>query len=447
MTAAIAAALVVAMGAAAIATDPDPDPLAKLRAAAAEERLEGVAALLRRSREELAPRRASLRTTLRKLLEKDPAPRVRAGAARALARLEGDDAVPALLGAIEAERDPDASRLLPEAFEELPGDSARLALARVALGRGDPRAAALAAECLGFLPAATGFDDLAALLDAAPHWAVAAGACLGAGRIVDVRSIDLVLPRLRHPDPAVRCAARESLVRLSGDDLGTDPAKWEEWWRLAKPAFRFPDAGPQGPSMRRGGTADRPMGDGNATFARFFGVELKRRRTAFLVDYSQSMWGPRRAKAEEELVLAAKGLPSTHTFAVVLFNERVWWFRGGPLPARPQEKLDLERYLSGQETKSYTNIYDALEQGLALAGIGSAAREDAPGLDELVLLSDGVPNRGKLTDPPRILEAVRTLNSGRVVLHTVSLGDGPSDLLRRLAEENGGRFVASPFPK
>ena len=161
----------------------------------------------------------------------------------------------------------------------------------------------------------------------------------------------------------------------------------------------LPRQGADGPAMRRGATADRPMGDGDATFARFFGVELRRRRVAFLIDFSQSMWGARRARAEEELVLAVKGFPSTNTFAVVLFNEKVWWFKDGPLPARPQEKLDLSRYLVEQETKSYTNIYDALEEALGLAGFGAAARVPAPGLDELVLLSDGWPNRGKITQP------------------------------------------------
>ena len=152
-------------------------------------------------------------------------------------------------------------------------------------------------------------------------------------------------------------------------------------------------------------------------------------------------------QAEEELVLAVKGLPSTNTFAVVLFNEKVWWFKDGPLPARPQEKLDLSRYLVEQETKSYTNIYDALEEALGLAGFGAAARVPAPGLDELVLLSDGWPNRGKITQPLRILEAIRALNAGRVIIDAVALGETPGDLLPALAKENGGKFVACPFAK
>lgn len=428
------------------ATD-DADPVAKLRSADAAVRLEGLAALTAQPVSYLTPHRAALHALLPKMLAHDPAPAVRGTAARLLARVEGDDAIAALIAAVTNERDAVTERMLPAAFEELTGDAARKALAQAAGDAADPRRAALAAEALGFLPKNAGFDDLVSILDFAPHWAVAAGACLGLGRIVDVRVVPQLLPRLRHPDPAVRCAARESLVRLTGEDFGTDAAKWEAWWAGAKAGFHFPDKAPEGPTMRHGETADRPMGDGDATFARFFGVELRRRRVAFLIDFSQSMWGARRAKAESELVAAVKGMPSSNTFAVLLFNEHVWWFKDGPLPARPQEKLDLGLYLAEQVTKSYTNIYDSIEAALGLAGLGPAARDPAPGLDEMVLLSDGFPNRGKVTDPAKILEAVRSLNGGRVIIDAVALGDGPGELLPALAKQNGGKFVSCPFAK
>ena len=89
----------------------------------------------------------------------------------------------------------------------------------------------------------------------------------------------------------------------------------------------------------------------------------------------------------------------------------------------------------------------ALTYALPAGLIGSAARVPAPGLDEIVLLSDGYPNRGKITDPPKILEAVRSLNGGRVIIDAVALGESPGELLPRLAKENGGKFVACPFAK
>jgi hypothetical protein len=421
----------------------DADPIAKVRSTDAAARLAGVKALVELPRAYLVEKRATLHALAPKLL-KDASPAVRGAAARLVARLEGNDAAAPLLAAMKDERDPEVERRLAEAWAELGDDAARRPLARAAFDSADPRRAALAAEALGFLSESAGFDDLAALVDSAPHWAVLAGACLGLGRIEEARVVPPLLLRLRHPDPAVRSAARDSLVRVTGVDRGTDPAQWEAWWDGAKTDFRPPDKAPEGPTLRHGGTSDRAVGDGDATFARFFGVELRKRRCAFLIDYSQSMWGGRRAKAEEELLAAVKGLPAAATFAVGLFNEKVRWFKDGPLPARPQEKLDLVGCLAAQETKSYTNIYDSLESALGLAGIGPAARSPAPGLDEIVLLSDGAPNRGRITQTSKILEAVRALNGGRVVIDAVALGDAPGELLPALARENGGKFVALP---
>ncbi len=66
---------------------------------------------------------------------------------------------------------------------------------------------------------------------------------------------------------------------------------------------------------------------------------------------------------------------------------------------------------------------------------------------EIVLLSDGVPNRGKLKRTDQILEAIKLLNGGRVRIHTVSMLDEPSELLAELAKQNGGRHVKHPVRK
>jgi hypothetical protein len=55
--------------------------------------------------------------------------------------------------------------------------------------------------------------------------------------------------------------------------------------------------------------------------------------------------------------------------------------------------------------------------------------------------------RGKIVDPAKILEAVRSLNGGRVIIDAVALGDGPGELLPALAKQNGGVFRACPFAK
>ncbi len=417
----------------------------------------------------LRPRITSLRPLLRDLLTKEKDPEIRGLAAAAWLRADGDVAVRSVLDAMRTERDPVAESLLAEAWSRISGDVARRALASAVADRTDERLGALAAEALGWLGRsgdAEGRDDLTGILAAAPSWPIASGACLGLGRMqgpreILVASVELLLRHLRHPDPSVRACAAAALGDITGQDLGPAAADWEAWWAKERatwtpPAPRKDDAPPAVPAApaapNASGTSDR-AGDANRrTWSRFFGIEVKGRRVAFAIDYSQSMWGERRARAEKELVEAVKGLPPSAQVSVLLFNEREWWWREAPVPARPQEKLDLVRYLPDQETKSYTNIYDSLEEALGLAGLGAEARRPAPGLDEILLLSDGVPNRGKLQDEDRIVDAIEILAAGRVRISTVSLGPPPTDdratkLLERLALVTGGKYVNQPIAK
>ena len=63
------------------------------------------------------------------------------------------------------------------------------------------------------------------------------------------------------------------------------------------------------------------------------------------------------------------------------------------------------------------------------------------GVDTIFVLSDGVPGAGKYVTTPDILRAVRRLNqTRRIAIHCVSIGMR-SELLQRLAEENGGRYA------
>ncbi len=416
---------------------------------------EGLTALESVPTDEMRAAGRALLPVLVKILGKAKNGRDRGGAARALVRLHVDAANDAVVAALARERDPQTALRLASACRGAEGDHAHLRgrLARIAYDD-DERAAALAVEALGGLPRAVGVDDVLALLTTGPHWAVASGAVRGLAynRRLDV--IPVLLRHLRHPDVSVRAESREALVGLVGQDRGVDPAKWEAWWADNGEVFKFPDRegdAPPSVSPQGGGDADPTADDWEPvvrpTFARFFGIALRGRDHAFVIDFSQSMWGPRRDTAQAELIAAVKGLPGRSRFSVILFNEKVWSFSDVPLPASPQAKLDLVRYLPDQETKSYTNIYDSLERAFGLTGVGSQAIDEPVRLDEIVLLSDGIPNRGKIKDSERILEAVTALNTRRLRLHTVSLGDEVLDLLPALAEQNGGRHVHRPFAK
>lgn len=444
----------VVLGLSGVAVQAADDPYRDLRAQDPDRRRAALIELADRPRAELAEHARRIGPRLRRLLAKDDDPVVRGRAAVVLALSEGAQAADVIGEALAEETDGDAARTLLVAVAELPAEAALAQVSPLAMQVDDLRGAALGAEALGYVGDAAGRAQALALLRAAPRWPVVAGVCLGLSTHPDSRVVDALVQHTRHADPAARAAAVDALARLCGVDHGTDPTRWRRWWDEVRDGYEFPTPRAAADLLREArrpalveGTTDQVVADGRPTHARFFGIELRGRRIAFVIDYSQSMWGAPREKAEAELVAAVKGLPSDREFSVILFNEHVWWFGDGPKPALPQQKFDLTTYLPEQKTRSYTNVYDSLTHAFGLLGDGPDAREDRPGVDEIVFLSDGEPNRGRIKDPDRILEAITELNRGRVVLHTVSLGASELDLLPELAARNGGRHVAHPFPE
>lgn len=57
------------------------------------------------------------------------------------------------------------------------------------------------------------------------------------------RAVGYMLEALGSENPAAVQTALEQLRRLTGEDLGADPAAWRAWWQLRGGDFRFPDRG------------------------------------------------------------------------------------------------------------------------------------------------------------------------------------------------------------
>lgn len=112
-------------------------------------------------------------------------------------------------------------------------------------------------------------------------------------------------------------------------------------------------------------------------------------------------------------------------------------------PARDQFREEAIKYVDGQSSGGGTNIHDSLERCFEMAGKGVTDPAADIDLDTIFFLTDGTPTQGKVTDPEKILEKVREWNKlGRIRVHTIGVGTEQNvDLLRRLARENGGRYV------
>ncbi|MGH7163336.1 MAG: vWA domain-containing protein, partial [Planctomycetota bacterium] len=214
-------------------------------------------------------------------------------------------------------------------------------------------------------------------------------------------------------------------------DLGRDPAAWKAWWSTREAIAPIDKAlgAPKEEEPRRYAHENERDTVGPDDF----GIPVRGRRVVFCADVSASM----RYKlplAYDQLARAVKGLPSTSRFEIVFFNEFVHPWRGRLSHADPVTKELVVRHLPTIEIKSYTNLFDALEAGLAMEPT------------EIFLISDGEPNRGRKQLPRDILSELRRSNSRKVPIHTVSVvrtvdGDGHIPLLREIAEESGGEHV------
>jgi hypothetical protein len=85
--------------------------------------------------------------------------------------------------------------------------------------------------------------------------------------------------------------------------------------------------------------------------------------------------------------------------------------------------------VKGLDTSTGTNVFDSLEFAL----------KDRRA-DTIYLLSDGEPSAGRITDIEGISKEIKAQNRVRgVTIHCIAFG-ADSELLKRLAKENGGEF-------
>jgi hypothetical protein len=358
----------------------------------------------------------------------------RALAVRALGRLGRPSAFALVVEALARETDDRVLAAAEEAIRAAPAEVAPLAVKEFDAAE-DPLARAALLRILAVLPGPEARQRVWVRARSAGDGCTRAAALLALGRDRDPEALEALLEALDDDDPGVRAAAVESLQRLTGEGFGLDPAKWKAWWKARDPAAPLGAAPPAPPpdgkpdARRYAHEADE-----RETFApEYFGIPVRGRRVAFVFDVSASM----RYKlplACDELVRAVKGLPSRSLFEVVFFNEFVFPWRGRMSHADPVTKELLVRHLPTLEIKSYTNLFDAIEKALELEA------------DEVFVISDGEPNRGRKRLPKQILSELEAINTGHAVIHTISLalvrdGDEHVALLRRIAEDHQGQHV------
>ena len=167
---------------------------------------------------------------------------------------------------------------------------------------------------------------------------------------------------------------------------------------------------------------------------RFYGMPIYADKVTFVIDFSSTMNHPlpsgitRIEQAKTELANAISALGPNQSFRVIGFSSNVASLSPTLVPATQVNKQRFIRQLTLLQPKGGTNLYGGMV----------AALRDVQQPEMIVLLSDGQPTRGELTNPAEIVRAMDYQNLfRRIMISTVSIGP-ESDLMIHLARRSGG---------
>lgn len=203
----------------------------------------------------------------------------------------------------------------------------------------------------------------------------------------------------------------------------------------------------------------------------FFGIETSTKNTLYLIDISGSMEGIDEGSVKDQvmrevgnkagnqvskaiggkignllgkqvtkqatklgavkrkLIPAIKGLPDGKKFAVFAYEDQVKANSREFVQANNISRTSANVFVENLKAGGGTDTLEGLKESLSVEGV-----------QEIVLMSDGLPNGG----PNRVLEEIKKINVNNVIIHTIAFGeDADHDFMRTLAQENGGTFITS----
>ncbi len=352
------------------------------------------------------------------------------------------------------------------AVAEVPGDRTFAAL-RAGAGDGDPRVVVPALDSLGYRLEAEAVELLAAALKD-PRWQVRASAAAGLGRTGRAAAVPFLVAALKDGDGRFLDDVREALRSLTGKGFPAAADPWERWWAEAGEKFRGPrDPRPEGADAAAAGGGDEAgaPGEGGGSVS-FYGIQTNSKRILFVLDFSGSMQFAGSAVEKErkkidvlraELKKTLTSLPDGSLFNMIGFANDVRTWKKGAVSRDAKTLKDALKWVDDQPVVGSTNIYDALEQGFRLIGVGAADKNYQPVFDTIFFMTDGTPTSGKVQKTDLILGEIRRWNEGaKIRVHVVGMGghekptagkpetqtkDLDEKFLRDLAAQNGGDCV------
>ncbi len=300
------------------------------------------------------------------------------------------------------------------------------------------------------------------------RWLVRVAAVAALERTPSKDTIDALLAAMGAEDGRLIDDCARALTTLTGEQYGLNAERWSAWWNVNREAY----AGPPEPEPEK--DEDDPTaegGDGGVdpetattdvdaekdprdSDTGFFGVDTRSRRLVFVIDVSGSMnekvgeKGKKRTRAElakAELERAVLALEDGAMFNMVFYSSDVRMWRRTMIVASRETRLEAVEFIRESPVVGGTATYDALVAAFDLGDVGRGKKRgsDPSGdaaVDTVILLSDGRPTVGELTDTKQIRKAIVDLNkSRRIQIHTIALGkDADTEFMAGLAKDTGG---------
>lgn len=269
------------------------------------------------------------------------------------------------------------------------------------------------------------------ILDDSPEVRAAVIAALQQQRFAD--AVPALIDRLESDSNRLRREAHLALQLLTGQDHGTAGPRWRHWWKGEGETFRLPPAEAAKKALQERTTRREE----SPTRSEFFGIPIRSDRVVFVLDRSGSMNDPssrpgmtRFQMVRAEWIAAVRALPDDARSNLVLFADaaKIWQRELVSLEGAARARMLAMLGERPIETGA-TNIW---------AGLQLALRD--PGVETVVILTDGQPTVGQHTSTRAILRALRgTLEMRQVVVHTISVV-GHSSLLESIATQTGGEY-------
>lgn len=166
------------------------------------------------------------------------------------------------------------------------------------------------------------------------------------------------------------------------------------------------------------------------------------RHIVYVLDISGSMTS-RIKRADAELRKAITGLGPDETFDIIAFNNEVYTFDSELAPATPSAVKRASEFLDTLVVNDGTNTQAGMRAALSI-----------PDVNEVVLLTDGMPGQG-ITDTDSLTEYIRHINKNHARISCVGMvgtdQDGVdrtfegSSLLQHIARDSGGACEIIPL--